>query len=208
MNEKMTVSEKVRQIKRSFRLYMNGDASRSMREKGVQYALNWGVPVTELRTMAAEYGKDKELSLALWKDNVRECRILATYIMPSGQMTRDEAEDWARTLTSQELAELCAMNVFQYVDGVSDLAYAWISGSDETVAICGFHLLCRLVVKGHQPSPDQWKLLLEVVPKALTNTHFGLRRAAANCLQRLLSLGDSYEREMRQHLEMLKLDIF
>ena len=78
-------STKLRKIKQSFRLYMNGDASRSMREKGVEYKLNWGVPIPTLKAMAAEYGKDYELAIALWKENIRECKILATMIMPPEQ---------------------------------------------------------------------------------------------------------------------------
>ena len=46
-------STKLRKIKQSFRLYMNGNASRSMREKGVEYKLNWGVPIPTLKAMAA-----------------------------------------------------------------------------------------------------------------------------------------------------------
>ena len=35
-----TVKEKVKEIKQSFRLVMNGPASQSMREKGIKYKLN------------------------------------------------------------------------------------------------------------------------------------------------------------------------
>ena len=35
------VNETVREIKRSFRPLMNGVASQSMRQKGVDYKINW-----------------------------------------------------------------------------------------------------------------------------------------------------------------------
>ena len=56
MNEQ--IHEKLKSIKQSFRLLMNGVASQSMRQKGVSYKINWGVPLPELQKMAAEYGKD------------------------------------------------------------------------------------------------------------------------------------------------------
>ena len=40
MNEQ--IHEKLKEIKQSFRLMMNGVASHSMREKGVAYKINWG----------------------------------------------------------------------------------------------------------------------------------------------------------------------
>ena len=46
--------EKLKEIKQSFRLLMNGVASHSMRQKGVEYKINWGVPVPELQQMAVE----------------------------------------------------------------------------------------------------------------------------------------------------------
>ena len=40
MNEQ--IHEKLKEIKQSFRLLMNGVASHSMRQKGVTYKINWG----------------------------------------------------------------------------------------------------------------------------------------------------------------------
>lgn len=72
------VNNKIKEIKRSFRLMMNGPASQSMLEKGIEYHLNWGVPFMQLRSMAKEIGQDYHLAIALWKEDIRECKILAT----------------------------------------------------------------------------------------------------------------------------------
>ena len=53
MNEE--VHNQLMAIKRSFRLWMNGPGSQSMRDKGLDYKINWGVPLIELKRMAAEY---------------------------------------------------------------------------------------------------------------------------------------------------------
>ena len=39
---------------------MNGVASKSMRDKGMGYKINWGIGLPELKQLAAEYGKDIE----------------------------------------------------------------------------------------------------------------------------------------------------
>ena len=77
------IKQKINTIKQSFRLYMNGPVSQSMREKGVNYKLNWGVSFSDLQRQALEYGKDRLLAVELWKESIRECRILATLIMPA-----------------------------------------------------------------------------------------------------------------------------
>ena len=74
MNEQ--IHEKLKTIKQSFRLLMNGVASQSMRQKGVSYKINWGVPLPELQKMSAEYGKDYGLAVELWKKTYANARYL------------------------------------------------------------------------------------------------------------------------------------
>ena len=42
----------IKEIKRSFRSLMNGVTSQSMRSKGVDYHLNWGIQLPQLQQMA------------------------------------------------------------------------------------------------------------------------------------------------------------
>ena len=67
-------NNKVKSIKRSFRLLMNGVASHSMREKGLSYKINWGIQFSDIKNLAGEYGKDYQLAVELWKENVRVIR--------------------------------------------------------------------------------------------------------------------------------------
>ena len=70
MNEE--THQKLMKIKRSFRLLMSGPTSQSMTQKGLGYKINWGVSFIELKKMALEYGKDYELAIELWKEDIRE----------------------------------------------------------------------------------------------------------------------------------------
>lgn len=88
------IQDTVKKIKRGFSLQMNGVASGSMREKGINSYLNWGIQLPALRKIAEEYGKDYDLAIALWKENVRECKILATLIMPAERMDGQMLSLW------------------------------------------------------------------------------------------------------------------
>ena len=48
------VRDKVKEIKQSFRLMMDGVVAQSMREKGVNYHLNWGATLPRLKAKAEE----------------------------------------------------------------------------------------------------------------------------------------------------------
>ena len=108
MNEQ--THQKLMEIKRSFRLLMNGPGSQSMREKGLGYKINWGVPFTELKKMAEEYGKDYDLAIELWKEDIRECKILATLIMPADKMLAEITDPWMEQVNNQEMVEMLVFN--------------------------------------------------------------------------------------------------
>ena len=78
----MNTEEKVRKIKQSFRLYMNGVAAQSMRDKGMDYKINWGITLPHLREMAAEYDKDKALATALCAAPAWDCSMLPAHRPP------------------------------------------------------------------------------------------------------------------------------
>ena len=88
------IEEKVREIKQSFRQMMDGAVAQSMRDKGLGYHLNWGATLPRLREKADELGKDYQLAIALWKENVRECKILATMIMPPEEILPEVVDIW------------------------------------------------------------------------------------------------------------------
>ena len=66
-------SENIRKIKRTFHLFMNGITSRSMREKGLEYKVNWGIPLAQLKEIASEYEKSYRLLFLSWQHK-KHCR--------------------------------------------------------------------------------------------------------------------------------------
>ena len=190
----MNTEETIKKIKQSFRLLMNGETSRYMRENGVDYHLNWGVSFNDLKKMAEEYGKDFHLSVGLWKENIRECKILATMIMPAEEMPAELADLWMEQAGTQEMAEMLAFNLYQYLDYAPVLAFEWISSPKPLFQIGGYHVLSRCMMRGD--TPDE-RGINEIIDQAITALHdesAGVRHAAYNCLMRMSQLGEDYER--------------
>lgn len=200
--------EKLKAIKRSFFLRMDGTASRSMREKGLDYKINWGVSIPDLRQMAAQYGKDYALAIALWKENIRECKILATMIMPPEEMLPEIVELWMEQTPSQEIAEMAAFNLYQHLDYAPVMAFQWIAGDNEMEQICGYNLLSRLFMKGQEPNERGIQEFLDQALTALQSPSVSIRHAAMNSVQRFASLGDDYAQISESALKTLNLGFF
>ena len=200
--------EKLKAIKRSFFLRMDGTASRSMREKGLDYKINWGVSIPDLRQMAAQYGKDYALAIALWKEDIRECKILATMIMPPEEMLPEIVELWMEQTPSQEIAEMAAFNLYQHLDYAPVMAFQWIASDNEMEQICGYNLLSRLFMKGQEPIERGIQEFLDQALTALQSPSVSIRHAAMNSVQRFASLGDDYAQISESALKTLNLGIF
>lgn len=193
-------NNKVKEIKRSFRLMMNGVASQSMRQKGAEYQVNWGIGLVELRNMAAEYGKNYDLAIALWKENIRECKILATMIMPVEEMLTEVADIWMEQTPTQEIAEIAAFQLYQYLADAPVLAFKWLASGKTLYEICGFQVLARLFMQGLEPDERGINELMDQALAALQSEHAGVRHAAMNCIQRFAGLGADYETIARKAL--------
>lgn len=146
----MTTNEIIKDIKAQFRLFMNGAVSQSMREKGIDYKLNFGIELPRLREISAGYGKNHSLAQALWKENIRECKILATMIQPVETFLPEIADIWIEDIRHQEIAELAVMNLFQHLPYASSKAFCWMADEREFFQVCGYLIMARFFMRGIQ----------------------------------------------------------
>ena len=197
--------EKLKEIKQSFRLLMNGVASHSMRQKGVEYKINWGVPVPELQQMAAEYGKDYDLAIELWKEDIRECQVLATLIMPAERMDNDLVDVWMERVRTQEMAELLAFHLLQHLRFAPSLAYQWIASDKNMYQLCGYQLLARLFAQGLEPNERGINEFLDQAHVTLQGDNLPLKHAAYNCVLSFCELGEELEAVAKRALKDLDI---
>ena len=202
----MDIQQQVKEIKQSFRQMMDGVVAKSMRDKGLDYKLNWGATLPRLKEKAVEIGKNYDLAIALWKENVRECKILATMIMPSDEVLSEVIDIWMEQITSQEIAEQAAFNLFQYLPFAADKAYTWMASDKELYQLCGFHVLCRLFMNGQEPNERGINEFIDQAIVALQGESIPVRKAAMACIQRFTELGLVYERIAKSALKQANLD--
>lgn len=127
---------------------MNGVISTSMRQKGMNYKLIFGVPIPEIKHIAAAHEPDAELARALWKEDVREMKILATLLFPAGSMTQEEALAWMREIPYPEIVEQCCNNLFPTVEQPDQLALKFLADKKSPFGrMCGFLLWAQLFKK-------------------------------------------------------------
>ena len=117
------LDDQIREIKRRLRAAMNGVLSGSMRQSGIDYRVNFGVDQPRLAEIAAEIPHTYALSATLWKDNIREMRLLAAMTMPQEDFDEELAMLWVEQLRYAEEAQVLVLHLLQHRPYASSMAF-------------------------------------------------------------------------------------
>ena len=120
-----------------FRKLRNGEVGDNLRTQGIDYKTIWGLESYRLKEIA-EYMRgempnaevQREVAEALWGEEVRESKMLATRLYPIGDMTEELADAWAKSIPYTELADQACMNLFARLPFAEALAARWMEGPD------------------------------------------------------------------------------
>ena len=189
----------LREVKRMLRGVMSGPVSASMRRQGLAYKVNFGVDQPRLIALAHEmedFITDAHvLALALWKEDIRECRLLACIIMPPETFAEDMAAEWILQLRYAEEAQALAMHLLSKVPYAADMAFRLIATETPLHRLLGWLVFGRLFAQHKAPAERDNDEILDHLSAELQDDQapMELRRTALNTLNKYMELGKREE---------------
>lgn len=180
----MEIKEIVKEIKTQLRLSMNGVASHSMREKGLDYKLNFGVELPRIKDIARQHDQNHDLAQTLWKENVRESKILAAMLQPIDSFFPEIADIWVEDINNPEIAELTSMNLFQYLPYAPSKSFQWMADEREYVQACGFLVAARLLGREVEMNERAQDEFIDQAVVTLLSASYYPRKCAALALKK------------------------
>lgn len=199
----MDIQELLREIKTQLRLSMNGVVSQSMREKGLNYKLNFGVELPRIKIIASRYEKNHDLAQALWKENIRECKILAGMLQPTDTFYPEIADIWVEDMPNMEIAELTCMNLFQHLPYAPAKAFHWIAAEEEYTQVCGFLTIARLLMQKGDMTERSANELLDQAICAVLSGSYQVRNAALLAIRRYMQHSEEHAFQVCRLVEQL-----
>ena len=142
----MNSDEIIKSIKNDFRLGMNGIISTSMRNKGMDYKIIFGLSLPQLRILAEKYSPNQEVATRLWCENIRESKLLATMIYPYSEMSIDVAKTWIDEIKYTEIADIASMYLFSKLPFAEQLCLEYINSHNVNHIYFAFRLFIRLLI--------------------------------------------------------------
>lgn len=128
------------------KLRKNGDVSEIMNRKGINYKLNWGVSLIELREIATLFEPDHLLALKLWNKQWRETMILAALLDEPAKVTEEQMDFWTKSFVNTEIAEIVSTHLWVKNKFAFIKALEWCRGKKFLVHFTGIHLMGRLAI--------------------------------------------------------------
>ncbi len=148
------IHETTKKIKQSLRLSMNGIVSAHQRSQGLNYKINFGVEIPRLKELAGQYEKSEPLATALWQDNIRECKLLAIFLLPQASY-HTMADKWIAEVPFTEIADHLAMNILCKLPDATAKALQWCNQPTGLYKYCGYLTLAHLARKALVLTPQE-----------------------------------------------------
>ncbi len=156
--------QKFRQILTLVTSRKNGDVAMLMRKNGINYKLNFGVSLVELRGIARQFEPDHLLALKLWNKQWRETMILATLLDEPSQVNEKQMDFWTKSFENTEIAEQASANLWVKTKFAFIKALEWCRGKKHLVHFTGVHLLGRLAIVEKKALDEMFEPFFEEIP--------------------------------------------
>ncbi len=154
---------------------MNGAMLDMLRYYGADYGANYGVAIHTLRDMAREQGRDDAFARFLYRQQIRELRIIALWIAEADRVTHADFDFFAAGIVNSEVAEQAAQALLSRIDAIDTLLDEWSSSNNVLLAYAA------MLAAARSPKADMAKALEAVARIAghFTDDHLAATGATA-----------------------------
>ncbi|GAB6008246.1 DNA alkylation repair protein [Dysgonomonas reticulitermitis] len=209
----MTQEDIIRDIRVRCRQAMNGIVSTSMRKWGLDYKVNFGLTIQQIKDVSKRYSPDASLAETLWIENTRELKIMGTLLYPVDKYQEETADKWVQEITNQEIREQICFNLLQELPYAENLSMKWSKNQTSSIRTTGYWLLSRLMLL--KKSKDILPESLPYVWEDVLSEDASLRNAALLILKHIGRLSEDTAETIMQKIsefqkseDILKQEIY
>ena len=144
-----------------------------------------GISVVQLRAIAKRTGRNQALAEELWASGIFEARILAAFVAQPAQLTRRQANAWAKDVECWADCDGLCIHLFRKTPFAHDLAVAWSGRREELVKRAGFTMMATLAVHDKTASNEVFRGYLGRVQEAATDERHNVKKGVNWALRQI-----------------------
>ena len=144
-----------------------------------------GISVVQLRAIAKRTGRDHSLAEELWASDILEARILAAFVAEPAQLTRRQANAWAKDFECWADCDGLCIHLFRKTPFAHELAVAWSERREELVKRAGFTMMATLAVHDKVARNEVFRGYLRQVHEASTDERHNVKKGVNWALRQI-----------------------
>ncbi len=164
---------------------LDTNALAGMARFGINTKNAYGVPITVLRKIAKETGKNHALARELWSSGIHEARILASMVDAPEKVTEEQMEGWVKDFDSWDISDQCCSNLFSRTGFAFMKAREWSRRDEEFVKRAGFVLMAALAVHEKKATDEMFIDFLPLIKSGATDERNFVRKAVNWALRQI-----------------------
>lgn len=125
-----------------------------------------GIAVGDLKKLAKQLGRDHGLAEELWRTNIYEARMLATFIDDPEQVTAAQMDRWCRDFDSWAICDTACFALFDRAAHRWKKVDAWATRKQEFIKRAAFAMLASLTVHDKEAEDELFANGLTLVEQA------------------------------------------
>ena len=198
---KMQAEEVISHLK----MLANPENAAGMARFGINPRNTLGIPLSTLRPLAREMGRDHDLAQRLWESGIHEARILASIIGKPAQVTAEQMEAWVEDIDSWDVCDQVCMNLWGRTPYAYGKAHEWSTREEEFVKRAGFALMVAVAIHDKKAGDEPFEEFLPVIEAQAWDDRNFVRKAVNWALRQIgkrnLSLNEKAVASARRILD-------
>ena len=179
----MTAQENFSKVIQFIKHHQDGEVAESLRYRGLNYNMIYGVSSQIMSKCAGEIGRNQELANMLWKENFREAKLMALMLAEPVCISNDNLETFIAGCSNHEMVEIGTLYLFSKLPNALDKVYEWIQSDKEFTKMAAYMMIAQSAK--HTVTFIDVEKLTPLYEKDFTNKSFFVRKALINAFQEL-----------------------
>ncbi len=172
-------------IMQKLRSLSNAEAIEGMARFGITPQKTFGVSIPNLRKIAQNTGRNRDLAQKLWASEIRETRILASMIDELDEVTQKQMDKWVKDFDYWEICDQCCMNLFEKTRFAYRKAEEWSQREEEFVKRAGYVLMARLAVSDKRAKDNSFEKFFPLIKRGSTDHRNFVKKAVNWALRQI-----------------------
>lgn len=173
----MDINKQYSEVVRFIMEHRSGETAELMQKWGLSYNMTYGVSLAQILSFVKGKEKNNELAQKLWKENMRETKLISFHFFDATTLTSNELDALVKDFNNHELVEQGSLYLLVHSPYAAEKVGKWAESKEPYAKMTAYMLLARMAQKRKDVSPNFFGTFFENMEEDSTNANLFVRKS-------------------------------